>query len=148
MTGHTTDGSLLISRRPRHHPINSTQCSPLRTAFWQVLQAILRHIMVRHKTSDIMLPAAWRIPWDRRLDQHMALVTKAMVKMNFASNMHHNLFIFTTREGFLHMNRMLGSTTQERLSTQPIAVLNEYCCTLLMLDGATYELGNTTNASE
>ncbi|KAM3498390.1 hypothetical protein MY10362_008290 [Beauveria mimosiformis] len=81
--------------------------------------------MVRHKTSDIMLPAAWRIPWDRRLDQHMALVTKAMVKMNFASNMHHNLFIFTTREGFLHMNRMLGSTTQERLSTQPIAVYRE-----------------------
>ncbi|KAM3563119.1 hypothetical protein ARSEF4850_002505 [Beauveria asiatica] len=125
MTGHTTDGSLLIFRRLQHHPINSTQCSPLRTAFWQVPQAILRHIMVRHKTSDIMLPAAWRIPWDRRLDQHMALVTKVTAKINFASNMHHNLFIFTTREGLLHRNRMLSSTTQELLRTQPIAAYRE-----------------------
>ncbi|KAM3535799.1 hypothetical protein MY4038_000849 [Beauveria bassiana] len=124
MTGHTTEGSLLILRRlQQHHPINSTQCSPLRTASWQVPQAILRHIMARHKTSDIMLPAAWRIPWDRQLDQHMARVIKAMAKINFASNMHKNLFMFTTREGLLHRNRMLSSsTTQELQSTQPIAV--------------------------
>ncbi|KGQ12274.1 hypothetical protein BBAD15_g1987 [Beauveria bassiana D1-5] len=79
--------------------------------------------MARHKTSDIMLPAAWRIPWDRQLDQHMARVIKAMAKINFASNMHNNLFMFTTREGLLHRNRMLSSsTTQELQSTQPIAV--------------------------
>ncbi|KAM3546107.1 hypothetical protein ARSEF1564_001006 [Beauveria bassiana] len=79
--------------------------------------------MARHKTSDIMLPAAWRIPWDRQLDQHMARVIKAMAKINFASNMHKNLFMFTTREGLLHRNRMLSSsTTQELQSTQPIAV--------------------------
>ncbi|KAF1731568.1 Spore development regulator vosA [Beauveria bassiana] len=78
--------------------------------------------MARHKTSDIMLPAAWRIPWDRQLDQHMARVIKAMAQINFASNMHHNLFMFTTREGLLHRNRMLSSsTTQELQSTQPIA---------------------------
>ncbi|KAM0738885.1 hypothetical protein ACQRIT_006622 [Beauveria bassiana] len=82
--------------------------------------------MARHKTSDIMLPAAWRIPWDRQLDQHMARVIKAMAKINFASNMHNNLFMFTTREGLLHRNRMLSSsTTQELQSTQPIAIVNE-----------------------